>query len=128
MHGRVGDFIIGLHWIYIIVITIIPLLLLLLVRNSTSLGLRVSHITQIYSNSSTGKRVGLRQATILFVSGSKASDERIQATPSLSKWTRARTRRLRLSKITTALQVHFSLPKQIQVAKEVKDVVGVALW
>lgn len=64
---------------------------------------------------------------MLFICGSKPSDERVKAPPSLPERAGAGRRRVRLAEEDAAVQVDLGLPELVEVPKEVQHVVEVAL-
>lgn len=105
-----------------------PLLLLLLIRDTSGLGLRIPHLTKVNSYGSAGKRIGLGQATVFLIGGSEAADEGIKAAPGLSERASAGTRRFGLSEEKTTLDVDLSLAELVKVAEEVEDMVEITVW
>lgn len=104
-----------------------PFLLLLLVRNPSRLGLALFDFAQINPDSSVSERVALGGPTVLFVSSTQPSDERVEAAPGLPERARAGSGRVGLPEEDAAVQVNLSLSELVQVAQEVEDVVAVAL-
>lgn len=62
---------------------------LLLIANSPGFSLKIANLAEIKPHSSGSERIRFRSAAVLFVSSPQASDERVEAAPSLSQ--RART-------------------------------------
>lgn len=106
---------------------IILLPLLLLVWDPSCLCLALLHLTQVETNGSGTKGVGVWRATMLLIGGSKAADECIQAAPSLPERAGTGCGRGRLAKEEATVRVDLSLPKLVKVAKEIKNMVEVAL-
>lgn len=112
-------------------ITALPLcwsgLLLLLVWNSSCLGLALPHLPKVHPNCTASKRVRLRRPAILLIGSPEPPNQRIQAAPSLAEGACARCRWLGLPVEHTPLQVDLGLPKLIEVPEELKDMVAIAL-
>lgn len=89
------------------------LLLLLLVRNPSSLSLTLPNLPQINPYRSASERVSLRRSTVLLVSRSQPSDQSVKTSPSLSERARARSWWLRLAVEHTARHVHLCLTELV---------------
>lgn len=102
-------------------------LLLLLVRNPSSLSLTLPHLSKVHPYGATSKRVSLRGTTIFLISSPQPSNESIKATPRLPERARARRWRLRLAIEHATLEMNLSLPKLVKIAKEIQHMVAIAL-
>lgn len=96
--------------------------LLLLVRDSSSLGLGLADLTEINTDSTSGEGVGLRAASVLFEGCSEASDEGVEASPCLLEGAGARGRWVWVTEVGASRDVDFCLPELIQVLEELDDV------
>lgn len=105
----------------------VPLLLLFLIWDPSSLCLTLLHLTKIHANSSASKGISLRRAAVLFIGGTKAADEGIETAPCLSERAGTRCRRGRLTEEDATVQVDLGLSKLIKVTKEIQHMVEVAL-
>lgn len=105
----------------------VPLLLLFLIWDPSSLCLTLLHLTKVHANSSAAKGVGLRRPSVLFVGRPKPSDERIKTPPCLSQRTGAWRRRIGLPKEDATVEVNLRFSELVQITKELEDVVEVTL-
>ncbi|PPD79478.1 hypothetical protein GOBAR_DD23592 [Gossypium barbadense] len=77
-------------------------------------------------NSSGTERVCFGFAAVFFEGGSEASDEGIEASPSLAERARAWGRGIRVAEERAKLSVDFGFPKLVEVAEELQDVCAAA--
>lgn len=102
------------------------LALLLLIAYPSGFGLQITNFAQVEPHSSSSERVCFRPASIFFVCSPEAANEGIKASPSLSKWARARRWRVGMPVEGTDWGMDFGFPKLVQVAKEFKDMSSAA--
>ena len=96
------------------------LTLLLLVADSSSFGLRITHLTKVEPHSTSTKRVGFRLPSVLFKSSPESTNERVEAPPSLPQRTRAWCRRVRVAKEGTQLSVNLGFSELVEVPEELE--------
>lgn len=87
--------------------------LLLLVADSSSFGLGITHFTKIQPHGTSTKRVHLRLTSVLLEGGTETADEGVEAAPCLTKRTRARCRRVWVAKEGTELVVNLGFPELV---------------
>lgn len=91
---------------------------LLLVADTSSFGLRITHFAKIQPHGSSTERVRLRLPSVLLEGGPEAADKCIEAAPCLTQRTRAGCRRVWVAKEGTELVVNLGLPELVEVSEE----------
>ena len=110
-----------------IVVVDASLLLLLLVRNTSSFGLAVLDFTEVDADGAVAERVRLGGAAVLLVGSAKSADEGIEATPRLAQWASAGCGRVGLPEEHAAVEMDLRLPELVEVPEELQHVVAAAL-
>ncbi|TKY61338.1 hypothetical protein E2542_SST11189 [Spatholobus suberectus] len=95
---------------------------LLLIANSSGLGLKIADIVQVKPNGAGAEGVAFGSAAVLLVGGAEASDEGVEAAPRLPERAGARRRRVGQPEEGASRVVHLRLPELVQVVQEFQHV------
>lgn len=95
---------------------------LLLVANSSGLGLKITNIMQVEPDGACAEGVGFGSAAVFLVGGAEAADEGVEAAPGLAERAGAGRRRVGQSEEGACRVVHFGLPELVKVLQEFQHV------